>query len=62
MQKLLATGAEKLPGSLLNDIKRKYEETEANLNVQWRLLSGKVASSETRTLLSKAVSIFHVST
>lgn len=59
LQKLLATGAEKLPGSLLNDIKRKYEETEANLNVQWRLLSGKVASSETRTLLSKAVSIFH---
>lgn len=65
MQKLLVTGAEKLPDSQLDIIKKKHEEksldTTDGFDVRWRLISGKIASPETRVLLSKAVSIFHVS-
>lgn len=32
-----------------------------DLDVRWRLISGKVTSRETRVLLAEAVSIFHVS-
>uniref|UniRef100_A0A5B6ZWC6 PHD-type domain-containing protein n=1 Tax=Davidia involucrata TaxID=16924 RepID=A0A5B6ZWC6_DAVIN len=63
LQKLVVYGEEKLPDSLLNVIKKKHLETSsessANLDIRWRLLSGKMASDETRVLLSKAVAIFH---
>lgn len=65
LQKLLVRGEEKLPDSLLNVIKKKHESKGLNTNtdydVRWRLLSGKLASSETKVLLSEAVAIFHVS-
>lgn len=65
MQKLVADGGEKLPETLLNVIKKKREEKDSegsvDLDIRWRLLCGKMASDETRVLLSKAVSIFHVS-
>ena len=32
----------------------------ADFDMSWRLLSGKIASPETRPLLSQAVAIFHV--
>ncbi|XVE96561.1 hypothetical protein REPUB_Repub02eG0233200 [Reevesia pubescens] len=63
LQKLLFCGAEKLPDSLLDVIKKKYVEkgldADINIDVRWRLLSGKFASPETRLLLSQAVGIFH---
>ncbi|XVF07796.1 hypothetical protein REPUB_Repub06bG0170500 [Reevesia pubescens] len=63
LQKLLIGGAEKLPDSLLGVIKKKYVEkgldADLNIDVRWRLLSGKFASPETRLLLSQAVGIFH---
>ncbi|GLT25765.1 hypothetical protein SLA2020_008740 [Shorea laevis] len=65
LQKLLICGAEKIPNSLLDVIKKKYEEkgldTTADIDVRWRLLSSKIASPETRLLLSRAVAIFHES-
>ena len=65
MQKLLIRGAEKLPDSLLNDIKKKHEEKglniSNNIDVRWTLLSGKIASPENKLLLSRALSIFQVS-
>lgn len=65
LQKLLVRGDEKLPGFLLDVIKRKQEERGLNsigdVDIRWRLLSGKVASPETRFYLSEAVAIFHVS-
>ncbi|CAK9182832.1 unnamed protein product [Ilex paraguariensis] len=63
LQKLLADGEEKLPDSLMDVIKKKHEEKGLvggiGLDIRWRLLCGKMASDETRRLLSKAVSIFH---
>ncbi|KAB1221200.1 Chromodomain-helicase-DNA-binding protein 4 [Morella rubra] len=63
LQKLLVRGDEKLPGFLLDVIKRKQEERGLNsigdVDIRWRLLSGKVASPETRFYLSEAVAIFH---
>ncbi|KAA8550295.1 hypothetical protein F0562_001979 [Nyssa sinensis] len=63
LQKLVVYGEENLPDSLVNVIKKKHQETSsesnANLDIRWRLLSGKMASDETRVLLSKAVAIFH---
>ncbi|KAE8692514.1 Acyl-CoA N-acyltransferase with RING/FYVE/PHD-type zinc finger domain isoform 2 [Hibiscus syriacus] len=63
LQRLLTCGAEKLPASLLNVVRKKYVEKglDANINidVRWRLLSGRFASPETRLLLSQAVGIFH---
>ncbi|XWS43506.1 hypothetical protein CRYUN_Cryun16bG0109900 [Craigia yunnanensis] len=63
LQKLLIRGAEKLPDSLLDVLKKKYVEkgldADINIDVRWRLLSGKFASPETRLLLSQAVGIFH---
>ncbi|KAL9336733.1 hypothetical protein Peur_071221 [Populus x canadensis] len=62
LQKLLIRGAEKLPDSLLNDIKKKHEEKGLNISdsidVRWTLLSGKIASPENKLLLSRALSIF----
>lgn len=63
LQKLLVRGAGNLPDSLLNVIKKKSEfkgsDTNTVFDVKWRLISGKIASPETRLLLSKAVAIFH---
>ena len=53
--------------SLLNVIKKKLEEkgseSSADLDIRWRLLSGKMASESdgTNLLLSTTVDIFHVS-
>ncbi|KAK8315489.1 hypothetical protein V6Z12_D01G245800 [Gossypium hirsutum] len=63
LQKLLIHGAERLPDSLLDVLKKKYAEkgldADINIDVRWRLLSSKFASPETRLLLSQAVGIFH---
>ncbi|XP_028101957.1 uncharacterized protein LOC114301230 [Camellia sinensis] len=63
LQNLLVSGEEKLPESLLDVVKKKIEERgikcTTDLDIRWRLLSGKMVSKETRPLLSKAVSIFH---
>ncbi|XP_008241356.1 PREDICTED: uncharacterized protein LOC103339786 isoform X1 [Prunus mume] len=63
LQKLLTRGAEKLPDSHLDVIKKKQEgnglETISGLDVRWRLISGKIASQESRLLLAQAVAIFH---
>ncbi|TQE07850.1 hypothetical protein C1H46_006499 [Malus baccata] len=63
LQRLLTRGAEKLPDSHLDVIKKKMEanglETVGGFDVRWRLISGKIASQECRFLLSKAVAIFH---
>ncbi|KAK3445476.1 hypothetical protein EUGRSUZ_A01604 [Eucalyptus grandis] len=63
LQGLLVRGEEKLQDSLLNILKKKHEEkgltTVNNYDTSWRLLSGSYACSESRRLLSEAVSIFH---
>ena len=63
---LVAGGENSLPDSLLSLVKKKHEEKGLDigvgLDIKWRLLNWKLASSvETRKLLSKAVAIFHVS-
>lgn len=64
LQNLLDRGAEKLPESLVNIIRKKHMQTDSvfatNFDISWRLLCGKIASPETRPLLSQAVAIFHV--
>ncbi|PWA59846.1 zinc finger, PHD-type [Artemisia annua] len=37
-------------------------EPSAELDIRWRLLSCKIASNDTRVLLSKAIAIFHDAT
>uniref|UniRef100_A0A5B7AX25 PHD-type domain-containing protein n=2 Tax=Davidia involucrata TaxID=16924 RepID=A0A5B7AX25_DAVIN len=63
LQNLLFRGEEKLPDFLLDVIKKKHVDKGldgvTDFDVRWRLLSGKIASSETRLLLSRAVAIFH---
>ncbi|KAL8089919.1 uncharacterized protein LOC141697116 [Apium graveolens] len=63
LDNMVAVGDTKLSDSLMNLIKRKYEEKSSqsfgDLDIKWRLLLGKMASDETRNLLSSAVSIFH---
>ena len=65
LQKLLVHEAELLPDSQLDAIRKKYIdkglETVGDIDVRWRLLSGKTVTPETRFLLSQAVAIFHVS-
>ncbi|CAL0316940.1 unnamed protein product [Lupinus luteus] len=62
LENLLVQGDEKLPESLLHVIKKKQEERCLEplneIDVRWRLLNGKIASSETRPLLLEAVSMF----
>lgn len=66
LQKLLNSGDEKLSESCLGAVRMKLKEkcldSVGDLDVRWRLLSGKITSRETRVLLAEAVSIFHVST
>ncbi|KAK6140118.1 hypothetical protein DH2020_026116 [Rehmannia glutinosa] len=63
LQNLLNAGAEKLPDSSLEIIKKKQIENasvaDTDFDVRWRLLNGKITSRETRVLLSQAVAIFH---
>ncbi|ERN04758.1 hypothetical protein AMTR_s00140p00029580 [Amborella trichopoda] len=63
LQKLIVHGDESLPTSLTDIIKKKHKEkgpsTEGLGDIRWRLLSGKIASSDSRALLSKAVALFH---
>ncbi|XP_057742416.1 increased DNA methylation 1-like [Arachis stenosperma] len=63
LENILVRGAERLPESLLDVIKVKQEEILLGLpneiDVRWRLLNGKIASSETRPFLLQAVSMFH---
>ena len=66
LENLVVEGEQTLPDSLLNAIRMKHEEkgsdSGANFDIRWRVLNWKLVSSdETRQLLSKAVSIFHVS-
>ncbi|KAG5515623.1 hypothetical protein RHGRI_036610 [Rhododendron griersonianum] len=63
LQTLVANGEERLQESLLNVIKKKLVEkgsdSSADLDIKWRLLSGKMVSVETKALFVKAVAIFH---
>ncbi|KAL2481331.1 Acyl-CoA N-acyltransferase with RING/FYVE/PHD-type zinc finger domain [Abeliophyllum distichum] len=63
LQDLLNAGEEKLPDPSLDVIKKKHEgnclDVGDDFDVRWRLLNGKIASRETRVLLSQAVAIFH---
>lgn len=63
LQQLLVSGAEKLPDSLLESMKKKLEEkgldVSTGFDVSWRLINGKIASSDSRVMLSKVVAIFH---
>ncbi|PIA43573.1 hypothetical protein AQUCO_01900163v1 [Aquilegia coerulea] len=59
LQKCVVRGPEDLPDSITKLIKLKREETNSNVDIKWRLISGKLASSENRSLLSKAVALFH---
>ncbi|XP_062105173.1 uncharacterized protein LOC133816873 isoform X2 [Humulus lupulus] len=65
LQKLLASGEEKLPESLINVINKKQNkegsESRTELDIKWRILNGKKMASndEAVLLLSKAVAIFH---
>lgn len=65
LQSLLTSGEERLPDSCLDAIRVKEKENRlaavGELDVRWRLLSGRICSRETRRLLAEAVSIFHVS-
>ncbi|BAT96047.1 hypothetical protein VIGAN_08291700 [Vigna angularis var. angularis] len=63
LENLLVTGAERLPESLLDVIKKKHVERCLEplneIDVRWKLLNGKVASPETRPLLLEAVAMFN---
>ncbi|KAJ8899731.1 hypothetical protein K2173_019430 [Erythroxylum novogranatense] len=62
LQKLIVRGAEKLPDSILEVIKMKHEQKGlgiiSDIDVRWRLLSGKLSSRENKLLLSQALIIF----
>ncbi|KAJ9554717.1 hypothetical protein OSB04_009331 [Centaurea solstitialis] len=63
LESLVAGGEKMLPDATLGGIKKKQAEQglepSADLDIRWRLLCGKMASDDTRVLLSKAVAIFH---
>ncbi|XP_042054283.1 increased DNA methylation 1-like [Salvia splendens] len=63
LQNVLNAGSERLPDSTLDIMREKLTDKnsdfDTDLDVRWRLLSGKIASRETRVLLSQAVAIFH---
>lgn len=65
LQNSLNSGEEKLSESCLGVVRMKLKEKRmdfvGDLDVRWRLISGKITSRETRVLLAEAVSIFHVS-
>ncbi|PHT37800.1 hypothetical protein CQW23_21373 [Capsicum baccatum] len=63
LQNSLTSGEEKLSQSCLGAVRMKLKQKRmdfvGDLDVRWRLLSGKITSRETRVLLAEAVSIFH---
>ncbi|KAE8733081.1 Cyclin-dependent kinases regulatory subunit 1 [Hibiscus syriacus] len=64
LQKLIVRGEENIPDSSLHVVRKKHAESsfesKAKLDIRWRVLSGKMVSSDdTRVTLSKAVAIFH---
>ncbi|KAL1549377.1 hypothetical protein AAHA92_17491 [Salvia divinorum] len=63
LQNVLNAGSERLLDSTLDIIREKLidknSDFDTDLDVRWRLLNGKIASRETRVLLSQAVAIFH---
>lgn len=63
--KLVADGEHRLPDSMLETIKKKFEkdsfQANSDQNITWRVLHGKTASEEDRKWLMDAVSVFHVS-
>ncbi|XP_047317116.1 uncharacterized protein LOC124920631 [Impatiens glandulifera] len=63
LENLLVSGEMKLTESSMSLIRKKLDEkvsnTGAELDIKWRLLSGKMASDETKAVLSQTVSIFH---
>ncbi|KAK1291081.1 Histone-lysine N-methyltransferase ATXR5 [Acorus calamus] len=63
LEKLLHHGSEQLPESISCVIKIKNEERNlggsAKPETRWRLLSGRLNSPDSRSLLSKALAIFH---
>ncbi|KAG9442260.1 hypothetical protein H6P81_018114 [Aristolochia fimbriata] len=62
LEALILSGPEELPVPVLDALKAKHEmnpDNSPDYDVRWRLLRGKLASPETRPLLSKAVGIFH---
>ncbi|XP_073102558.1 uncharacterized protein [Elaeis guineensis] len=65
LHKLLLRGAQPLPVLDADVIKKKREskgfDKDADIDIRWRLLSGKTADAESKLLLSKAVAIFHES-
>lgn len=66
LQKLVVHGEEELPHNVLTTIKEKYGRNGSacskDPDIKWRLICGRRASSiEAGSLLSQALSIFHVS-
>ncbi|KAK1260522.1 Zinc finger CCCH domain-containing protein 19 [Acorus gramineus] len=63
LQKLLLRGSVKLSDSISSVIKIKHEAADtdgsAQFDASWRLLSGRIASPDSRSVLSKALAIFH---
>ncbi|KAG8371246.1 hypothetical protein BUALT_Bualt13G0067700 [Buddleja alternifolia] len=63
LKKLIGDGEQKLPDPFSDVLKKKREEKDPEqnpeLDIRWRLLSGKKASEDARVWLSGAVSIFH---
>lgn len=61
---MLNSGDEKLPDTCLDIVRAKEVEkcidSIGDIDLRWRLLSGKMTSRETRVLLAEAVAIFHV--
>ncbi|KAL9143458.1 hypothetical protein ABFS82_14G238000 [Erythranthe guttata] len=63
LQKLIGDGELRLPEAISTILKNKRDgqgsEQNPEIDIRWRLLSGKNASEDTRVWLSGAVSIFH---
>ncbi|KAL0377016.1 UNVERIFIED_CONTAM: hypothetical protein Scaly_0819200 [Sesamum calycinum] len=60
LQNLLNAGAEELPDSSLDILKKKNNMVaDDGIDVRWMLLRGKDSSREDRALLSQVVAIFH---
>ncbi|CAI9761540.1 unnamed protein product [Fraxinus pennsylvanica] len=63
LQELVIDGEQMLPEALLNLVKKKHEKKSSEVNpevdIRWRLLSGKLASEDTNVWLSGAETIFH---
>lgn len=65
LQVFLHHGAELLPFTDANIIKKKRDSRglnkEVDADIRWRLLSGRTLEADSKLLLSRAVTIFHVS-